>query len=284
MSAALTILQVIARDDAADLAGKGASSVPVLTRALKTAKSAARGARGDAALQAALCEVQWRLSRAHERKWSIATKEGSKPRQQQSMRAGLLAARGAVATADALRPAPPCGDGGSAGVDVAAVRRLQHLAHKWAAIFIGYETNVAGTKQKLTNLPLLLAHAKKASSLNPADATCHQTLGQVCFSIAGIGRAKRTLARTFYGATIPPATYADALRHFEEAEKAATAGGGAPKPMNRVWLARTCGVMGDARKAKQWAAKVLELPCRTAEEARAHREAKALLGQTRSRL
>lgn len=267
---------LIAADDLADAEGRGAQSVAGLTKALRAAKAAARKG-ATPMLWADVCEVQWRLSRAHERAWSIATKNGKASVQQQHMRSGLAAARGAVEIADGLRP-----DGDA--LSAAAARRLQHLAHKWAAIFVGYETNSAGTKQKLKNLPILLAHAQRASELNAADATCHHTLGQVCFSIASISRTKRALARTLYGAVIPTATYADALRHFQDAERVAAEGGGPAKPMNRVWLSRVFTALGDAGKAKVWAQKVLDLPCGTAEEQRAHKEARVLLKAGHSRL
>ena len=83
---------------------------------------------------------------------------------------------------------------------------------------------------------------------------------------------------------IPTATYADALRHFQDAERVAAEGGGPAKPMNRVWLSRVFTALGDAGKAKVWAQKVLDLPCGTAEEQRAHKEARVLLKAGHSRL
>lgn len=114
------------------------------------------------------------------------------------------------------------------------------------AISYGKMTPFLSSKDQFANSPLIKAAAEKAIALDPANDLAWQVLGRWYLAVAEVSGIKRTLAKVAYG-SLPPATYADAVRCFEKAIVL--------KPtrlMHHIELGRTYKQMGrddDARKS-----------------------------------
>jgi tetratricopeptide (TPR) repeat protein len=144
-------------------------------------------------------------------------------------------------------------------------------AHRWYGTILSEYGNHLGTKEYIQNAWDIKAHWDAAIAVNPSDASAHHLLGRWCFDVAGMGWVKRRLAATLF-ATPPEASYDDALRYFDGAERLDP---GFWK-MNQVMLAKTHVAMGNKSQAEFWVKSALALASRSQEDREAHTEAEGL--------
>jgi len=133
--------------------------------------------------------------------------------------------------------------------------------HKWYGIMLSQTGDFLGTKTKIENSPAMKEHFEKAIALNPADATSHYLMGMWCFSFADLAWYERKIAAVVFGSP-PSSTYAEALAHFEEAERVTP--NNYSGNLNQLGL--TCLRMSNKPKAKEWFQKLLEFPVKNDED------------------
>ena len=94
-----------------------------------------------------------------------------------------------------------------------------HFAtHKWYAILLSESGSFAGTSASIKNSFVVREHFERAAALSPKDATSRHLLGLWCFEVAKLSWIEQKAAAALF-ATPPTATFAEALDHFEHAER-----------------------------------------------------------------
>lgn len=85
------------------------------------------------------------------------------------------------------------------------------------AFAIGVLNENAGNKQQIANAKTMKTEIDKCLKLNPRHAGAQHLLGRWYRRLAELSGLERFAMKTFYGSSLPQATYADAIKSFEEA-------------------------------------------------------------------
>ncbi|EFA04976.1 regulator of microtubule dynamics protein 2 [Tribolium castaneum] len=133
-------------------------------------------------------ELLWRLGKAHYRLFE-------KTDEKQHLDKGIEACSGALG----LRP------------ELANV-------HKWLAVLLGSRTKFQPLKEKILDGLKVKEHVEAALRLSPLDPVLHHMLGRFCYDMAELKWYERKVAAAL-AAELPPATYEEALGHFEQAQR-----------------------------------------------------------------
>eukprot|EP00003_Mantamonas_plastica_P026685 TRINITY_DN553_c0_g1_i1.p1 TRINITY_DN553_c0_g1~~TRINITY_DN553_c0_g1_i1.p1 ORF type:complete len:476 (+),score=181.94 TRINITY_DN553_c0_g1_i1:1643-3070(+) len=144
--------------------------------------------------------------------------------------------------------------------------------HRWAGILLGALGDFVSTSEKIKSSYDIRDHWKRATEIDPSDASAHHLLGVWCLNIATISYIERMVASTAFG-TPPTATYQDALDHFLKAE---TIDPGFYKK-NLFYIGKVYYEQGEKSKARDYLNKALQLPTRTPEDHEDDAAAKKLL-------
>jgi len=90
-------------------------------------------------------------------------------------------------------------------------------AHYAYAFAIGVLNENASHKQQIANAKLMKVEIDKCLKINPHHAGAYHILGRWYERLAELGGFDRFAMKTFYGSTLPEATYKDAEGAFEKA-------------------------------------------------------------------
>ena len=90
-------------------------------------------------------------------------------------------------------------------------------AHYALAFAIGVLNENAGHKQQIANAKTMKIEIDKCLKLNPHHAGAYHLLGRWYERLAELNGLERFAMKTFYGSSLPEATYADAQGAFEKA-------------------------------------------------------------------
>jgi len=139
-------------------------------------------------------------------------------------------------------------------------------------IMLSLSLEFEGTKAQIEKSFVVKEHFERAAALNPGDPTSEHLVGQWCFEVAGLSWTMRKLAAAIF-ASPPSATYADALRHFEAAERI--------QPgfylRNRMMIAKCYANLKDRNAAREWLQRAVEMPVATVDDEVALAAAKTAL-------
>ena len=144
-------------------------------------------------------------------------------------------------------------------------------AHKWYAILLSESGSFAGTSASIKNSFVVREHFERAAALSPKDATSRHLLGLWCFEVAKLSWIEQKAAAALF-ATPPTATFAEALDHFEHAERIEP--GFYPK--NLLLTAQALSRLGRADEAKAALAKCLAATPKSPEDEATLEEARKL--------
>lgn len=147
-----------------------------------------------------------------------------------------------------------------------------YAVHKWMAILIDAVSEAKGTKARISQSERSKFHIKKATELNPMDATSFYMLGVWCFSFADLPWYQRKIASVIF-ATPPTSSYEEALDAFMQAEKID------PQfySMNLLMLGKTFMKLGNAENAARYLLEAKNFPLKTEDDKQAQKEAMELL-------
>ena len=139
------------------------------------------------------------------------------------------------------------------------------------AILLSESGSFAGTSASIKNSFVVREHFERAAALSPKDATIRHLLGLWCFEVAKLSWIEQKAAAALF-ATPPTATFAEALDHFEHAERIEP--GFYPK--NLLLTAQALSRLGRADEAKAALAKCLAATPKSPEDEATLEEARKL--------
>ena len=158
------------------------------------------------------------------------------------------------------------------GVAQASMERTRSgYALKWYAILLSGVGQFSGTSATIKNSFIVREHFEKACKFDPKDATSRHLLGLWCFEVAKLSWIEQKAAAALF-ATPPTATFAEALDHFEHAERIEP--GFYPK--NLLLTAQALSRLGRADEAKAALAKCLAATPKSPEDEATIEEARKL--------
>jgi regulator of microtubule dynamics protein 3 len=145
-------------------------------------------------------------------------------------------------------------------------------AHYAYALALGRLSENASSSTKVSNSKLIKKEADRTLALNPKHAGAYHILGRWNRTIAGFSGIEKAMINTFYGGVPPNATYADAVKCFENAVI------NEPKfLLHQYELAVTYHEMDKDAFAKPILAKVLSSPVTFDDDVKVLKEAADLL-------
>ncbi|XP_050537606.1 regulator of microtubule dynamics protein 1-like [Daktulosphaira vitifoliae] len=144
---------------------------------------------------------------------------------------------------------------------------------KWAAVLIDEYCSIIGIKERIKSLEIVKSHMERALELNPKDPTIRYMIGYWCYSVADMPWYQRQIASSIFGATLPTATYEEALEHFKSAETL--------QPLfyskNLLMLGKTLLKMESKFSAEYYLKMVTQYPAKTVDDLEAKKEADKIL-------
>lgn len=143
-----------------------------------------------------------------------------------------------------------------------------HLA---VAISLGKKMEFMGNRQTVEASREIKQHAERALALNPRSDYAHHMLGRWHQGLAGVGGAKRAIARIIYGG-LPQASYEEALRHFERA-RALRPG----RLLHEIEYGRTLAMLDRKNEARNVLNRALAAPARDKDDDEAKQRARETL-------
>lgn len=90
-------------------------------------------------------------------------------------------------------------------------------AHYAYAFAVGVLNEHASNKQQIANAKLMKTQIDKCLALDPHHGGAYHLLGRWYRRLAELGGVERFAMKTFYGSSLPEATYQDAANAFEKA-------------------------------------------------------------------
>ena len=227
----------------------------------------------------------WRLARLCKERAEVATAAGSKEAAKEMKHEGLRHAEAALA-ADPGHFAPHKWCARARDREFLRARHRPPPAAREAltarappapidgryGIMLSLSLEFEGTKAQIEKSFVVKEHFERSAALNPGDPTSEHLVGQWCFEVAGLSWTMRKLAAAIF-ASPPSATYADALRHFEAAERI--------QPgfylRNRMMIAKCYANLKDRNAAREWLQRAVEMPVATVDDEVALAAAKTAL-------
>jgi tetratricopeptide (TPR) repeat protein len=145
-------------------------------------------------------------------------------------------------------------------------------SHKWIGITTNDISKYEGTKKTIENAFIIRDAFKRATELNPTDATSWFLLGEWCYNVANLGWVQRKAAAAFFAAP-PTSTYEEAIQHFKKAEEV--------KPLfyigNQVSMARAYLGLKNKAEAKKCLQTALTIQPENEKDEKLLKEAQDLL-------
>jgi tetratricopeptide (TPR) repeat protein len=141
------------------------------------------------------------------------------------------------------------------------------------AICYGKLATYSDTRTKIEYSRLVKEHAARALALDPNYDYAHHVLGRWHYEVASLGAATRFFVSLIYGG-LPPATTAEAVRHFRRAVELAP-----ELPSHRVELGLALMADGQRDLARETLTQALALPKKEKYDDEAWRRARAALAK-----